>query len=440
MITVIGLILSVLLQLTAAVSALWLLKASRVRIAWVMISIALFFMGFRRVLEIFGLLGIETGPYLKQAGYWLGIATSAIMAVAVILIGRILYSLKRVERESKESENRFTTLFHNSSDEIYLADLKGNILEVNKVACETLKFSRAELLKMNFKDLKTPRYFSKVDENIALIMEKGTHVYDSEHVARDGKVISLEFKSRLIQYQQKDAILTIGRDTTERKQMERRILSAVINAEEKERDRVATEIHDGLGPLLSTIKLYVNELEDESNGPEERKELLGHTNELINEAISSSRSISNNLTPRIIIDFGLVKAVESFIKKINITQKIQIIFDNRNVHERMDQTTELILYRIITELINNTLKHAGAGKIEINLEIIDGRFQVTYMDDGKGFNKDQVLKDDNRGMGLKNITSRLESIKGTLRIHSRPGVGTLVVIETGLERMAHPPR
>jgi signal transduction histidine kinase len=289
---------------------------------------------------------------------------------------------------------------------------------------------------MNFKDLKTPRYFNKVDENIAKIVEKGTHVYDSEHVAKDGKIISLEFKSRFIQYQHKDAILTIGRETTERKQMERRILSAVINAEEKERDRVSREIHDGLGPLLSTIKLYVNELEDEGNGPEEKKELLTHTNELINEAISSSRSISNNLTPRMILDFGLVKAIESFIKKINITQKIKIIFENRNISERLDQTIELILYRIITELINNTLKHAEAGKIEIYLEILDGSLQVTYIDDGKGFDKDQVMRDENTGMGLKNISSRLESINGTLKIHTRPGIGTLVVIEIGTENLS----
>jgi PAS domain S-box-containing protein len=436
MITVIALSISVLLQIIAAISALWLLKASRVRIAWVMISVALFFMGFRRILEIYTILGGELSPQMKQVSYWLGITTSAIMAVSVIQIGRILYSFKRSDRYRQESENRFTTLFHNSSDEIYLADLKGNILEVNKVACDTLKYSREELLKMNFKDLKTPRYFNKVDENIARIVEKGTHVYDSEHVASDGKIISLEFKSRLIQYQEKDAILTIGRETTERKQMERRILSAVINAEEKERDRVSREIHDGLGPLLSTIKLYVNELEDEGNGPGEKKELLTHTNELINEAISSSRSISNNLTPRIILDFGLVKAVESFIKKINITQKVKIIFENRNINERLDQTFELILYRIITELINNTLKHAEAGKIEICLEILDGTLQVTYMDDGKGFDKELVMRDENSGMGMKNITSRLESINGSLMIHTRPGIGTLIVIEIGLENLS----
>jgi PAS domain S-box-containing protein len=403
-----------------------------------MISIALLFMAFRRVVEIFTIVQGDIDPYLKEAGHWLGVAVSAIMAVAVILITRILYSLKRSEMARMESENRFTTLFHHSSDEIYLADVKGNIIEVNQVACDSLGYSRKELMKLNFKDLKTPRFFGKVDENLRQIVSKGTHVYDSEHVAKDGKVISLEFKSRLIEYQGQEAILSIGRETTERKMMERKILSAVINAEEKERERVAREIHDGLGPLLSAIKLYVNEMEDEDSGPEEKKEMLAQTNELINEAISSSRSISNNLTPRIIIDFGLVKALESFIKKVNLGWKMNIIFENRNFPERLDQTIELILYRIITELINNTLKHANASKIEIYLEQPEDFLQVTYLDDGKGFDKDEALGRNDSGMGLKNIISRLESVNGTLKIHTSPGVGTLIVIEIGSENLVPP--
>ena len=125
-----------------------------------------------------------------------------------------------------------------------------------------------------------------------------------------------------------------------------------------------------------------------------------------------------------------------FIKKLNLSQKINIIFENRNFPERLDPTIELILYRIITELINNTLKHAGAGKIEIYLDKPEDNLQITYLDDGKGFDKEEALKNNERGMGLKNIISRLESVNGILKIHSRPGVGTLVIIEIGPENLA----
>ena len=99
--------------------------------------------------------------------------------------------------------------------------------------------------------------------------------------------------------------------------------------------------------------------------------MLKQTNELINEAISSTRSISNNLSPHLIMDFGLVKAVESFCKKVNLVQKIKINFENSLGAERFDQTIEIVLYRVITELINNTLKHAQASKIEISWKCME---------------------------------------------------------------------
>lgn len=432
MITLIGLISSALLELVAAVSALWLLRASRVKFAWIMIFVAFLFMSFRTIVEILTITRGEISPGLKFFSLWLGIIVSAIIAVAVIMIGRILHTLRHSEAERHELEARFTTLFHNSSDEIYLADPKGNLIEVNQVACDTLGFRREEFLKKNFKDLKTPKYYDTVEPNLKKILENGRHVYETEHVSKDGKVISLEVKSRVINYMGQEAIISIARETTERKEMERNILSAVIKAEEQERERISRDIHDGLGPLLSTIKLYVNELESGETEKEEKSEMLRQTNELINEAISGTRAISNNLSPHLILDFGLVKAVESFCKKVNLAQKTKINFESSLGEKRFDQTIEIVLYRVITELINNTLKHANAAKIEIYLEIIDGTLQLTYLDDGIGFDTEKALASDTSGMGLKNMVSRLRSINGNYRIHSRPGAGFLAVAEINL--------
>lgn len=405
------------------------MKVVRVKVAWTLIFIALIFMALRRVGEIYTITHGHLPEILKIISHWLGIFVSAIITIAVIMIGRILFTLKRTEEDRHELENRFTTLFHNSSDEIYLADLKGNLLEVNQVACDTLGFTREEFLKKNFKDLKTPKYYDTVEPNLKKIISQGRHVYETEHVSKDGKTISLEVKSRVINYMGNQAIISIARETTERNEMERSILNAVINAEERERERISKDIHDGLGPLLSTIKLYVNELESGDTEPEEKQEMLRHTNELINEAISSTRSISNNLSPRLIMDFGLVKAIESFCKKVNLVNKTRIDFDNNLVGERFDQTIEIVLYRVVTELINNSLKHAQAQKIEISLERLGEVLQLTYLDDGIGFDKEKVLNSDTGGMGLKNIISRLRSVNGNYRIHSRPGAGTLVVVE-----------
>jgi len=392
-------------------------------------------MAFRRVVEIVTITNGEIAPWLKIVSNWLGIFVSAIMAVAVFMIGRILFTLKHTQATGRELETRFTTLFHNSSDEIYLADLKGNLIEVNQVTCETLGFSRQELLQKNFKDLKTPKYFDTVEPNLVKIIENGRHVYETEHVSKDGKVISLEVKSRVINYMGQEAIISIARETTERKQMERNILSAVIKAEERERERISRDIHDGLGPLLSTIKLYVNELESGEFEPGEKSEMLKQTNELINDAITSTKAISNNLSPHLIMDYGLVKAVEAFCKKVNLAQKTQINFESSLGAVRFDQTVEIVLYRVITELINNTMKHANANKVEIYLEMIEQVLQLTYLDNGIGFEKDKVMEGETGGMGMKNIISRLRSINGNYKINSRPGAGVLVVVEINLGMM-----
>jgi PAS domain S-box-containing protein len=432
MITLLSVILSIVLLIIAFISALWLLKYAKNRIAWIFIAIAFIFMALRRVFNLIYFTGDELPGSLLLIENWLGFLVSLIMAVSVIGIARILYKYNRAEQEKEETEKQFSTLFHNSSDEIYLADPEGNFLEVNQVACESLGYTEDEFRHMNFRDIKSSKYLDKVSENIELILTRGQHTYETEHRAKNGRILSLEMKSRLINYKGNKAILSIARDITERKQLERKILRAVINAEEKERERIAGEIHDDLGPLMSTIKLYINELESEDLSEEEHADFLEKTNEIIDEAINSTRAIANNLTPRVIIDFGLVKAVESFCKKVNLAQKVNIVYET-GIRERFDQTIELVLYRVITELLNNSLKHAQAEKIEIYLEKIDQVLQLTYMDDGIGFDLNKVLNEDGGGMGLKNIISRLQSINGTYRIHSQQEVGTLVVVEIKLD-------
>jgi len=428
MIKLIALILASLLQIIAAGGAIWLIRISRARLTWAIIALAFIIGAVRPVLEL--VTYINTSEFTHpDIDTWLGLITAFILAVGVMIIGRMLNVLNKSEKIRRESEARFKTIFDNSSDEIYLAELNGKLIEVNQEACNTLGYTPEEFKRMRFHDLKTEKYLPTVDPNLEKIIANGNHTYETEHVARDGHVVFLEVKSRIIQYRGEKAILSIARDITERRNMEHRILRAVIDAEEKERERTAKEIHDGLGPLLSTIKLYMNESLADEASKKERLQMISETNELIDEAINSVRTISNTLTPRLIKDFGLVKAVEALCKKINNTQQIDISFKTSNLEGALDDITELILYRVVTELISNTIKHAKAGKIEINLDHIDDRLHLTYLDDGQGFDKDKVLNDEASGLGLKNIISRVQSVDGIIKIHSAPGKGTLVVAE-----------
>lgn len=341
------------------------------------------------------------------------IIVSMLIITGVYGIKRILKNVRNSERDLQASEKRFRELFNSSSDEIFLADFEGRFLEVNNEACRRLGYSRDEFLEMNFRDIKTPKYVDSVSINIETIRKNKTHVYETEHISKDKKIVYLEMNSRVVDYEGREAILTIARDITERKELERKILSATIETEERERKRFAKEMHDGLGPLLSTIKLYVNEMLSDEIEKEEKVKFVNYTNELIDDAISNIRTISDNLMPRLINEYGLVKAIESICKKINATGKVKIDFISKGFNGKLDQNIELVFFRVTEELINNTLKHANASNIKIFMCCENSKLDIEYHDNGIGCNINDVYTSSKAGIGVKNIISRIKSLNAT---------------------------
>ncbi len=332
----------------------------------------------------------------------------------------------------KESENKFRSIFNSTSDDILLIDTEMNIIEVNDQICETLRYTREELLTMKLIDLKTPNTIEKTIENNNLVLKLGKHSYESEHLTKTGEVIHVEMNCRLVEYKNIKYILIVSRNISERKKLERKILSAVIQAEEKERERLSKDLHDGLGPLLSALKIYLNELNSTDTDAKEKEEMSKYAVELVDEAIMSTRNISNNLMPRVMSDFGLVKAIESFCKKLNVTNRVTIKLDAQH-YTSCDQTLELIVYRVVNELLNNTIKHASAQQVHIALNVVNNEIVLIYEDDGIGFNFDVILNDAKTGMGLKNIISRVKSVDGTISQNSgSKGFSITIKIKTEL--------
>jgi len=213
-----------------------------------------------------------------------------------------------------------------------------------------------------------------------------------------------------------------------RQQAEQRVLNAIIFTEEKERQRLAKELHDGLGPLLSTVKMSVSAIKDTSfEGT--HKGIYENAIQAIEESISSLKEISNNLSPHILNNFGLRKAVLSFTEKIEQTGKIRIDFNSNLNKQRFENKVEVILYRTICELIINTINHAKAHKILISLDYEEPALKLHYLDDGTGFNFREILEGKSSGMGLNNIRSRIASLNGSFDVDSWPNEGIIVTIE-----------
>ena len=220
----------------------------------------------------------------------------------------------------------------------------------------------------------------------------------------------------------------IGLTERKRRVYERRILKAVIRTEEKERQRFSTELHDGLGPLLSSVKLSVSALE-RTSVDSRQKALIANTNQVIDEAVRSLRELSNNVNPNVLTNFGLARAVGSFLNKLSAFSRIKVHFSTNLKEKRFDADVEVILYRVVCEIVNNALKHASAEHINLCvMQTAADEINIIFEDDGVGFVPDDVLNNPDGGMGMSNIFSRISSLKGEVSIDSTPGRGTRIAI------------
>lgn len=206
-----------------------------------------------------------------------------------------------------------------------------------------------------------------------------------------------------------------------------RIINIVIHTEERERMRFSKDIHDGLGPLLSSAKMSVSALAG-TELSKEQKEIIDNTNLVIDEAVKSLKHISNNISPHILNNFGLERAIENFIKKFESICDLKINFKSNMKNVRLKNNIEVILYRIVCEMVNNTIKHSGASEANVLLMLNGGVLTLDYSDNGCGFIVENALENSS-GMGLSNIISRVESIKGEVKIDSNLGQGARFVIK-----------
>ena len=149
--------------------------------------------------------------------------------------------------------------------------------------------------------------------------------------------------------------------------------------------------------------------------------------DMIDTSIQELRRVAHNMMPEILLKYGLDEAVKEYCNKINATGLIKINYQSHGLENRVEKTEEIIVYRIIQELLNNILKHSGATEGFVQLVRQENRLNIVVEDNGRGFEVEHAAN--KKGAGLSNIRSRVDYLKGQLEIHSEPGKGTLVNIE-----------
>ena len=201
------------------------------------------------------------------------------------------------------------------------------------------------------------------------------------------------------------------------------LLNATFVAQEQERQRIGSDIHDDIGPLLSTIKLYLNKFRYTKSKEEVESEIKS-LNSQLDEIVQRIRIVAKDLVPVVLIEFGLISALEDLCSRINKSRSIRAELTSNIDELNLDDKTRLALYRIIQELCNNTMKHAEADFLSIEIDRIDQQLNITIMDNGKGFEPSKEFS----GLGLRNIKARVSLIEAMFNIKSYPKKGTIASI------------
>lgn len=221
---------------------------------------------------------------------------------------------------------------------------------------------------------------------------------------------------------------------------QRKLLNATIETQEKERQRIAKDLHDEVGAMLSVIKMGIAQFERKAKELPQAKEIAAETKENVTETINNVRRISKDLMPVALMKLGLAPALKGMFEKLQNIEGVEIEFKQSGEAIRLPSNVALGLYRVIQESLNNCLKHAEATKIECLLHYESSQLQLSFLDNGKGFDIEALKQseDSTRGLGLKSIESRVNMVGGQLKHTSAPGNGTQIEILLPLQGQVVP--
>ena len=215
---------------------------------------------------------------------------------------------------------------------------------------------------------------------------------------------------------------------TERNYLLEKRTETIMQAEEKERMRIARDLHDGVGQLLAAARMSLGNTLGKHNN---RKDFQS-TFEILEESIRELRAVSHNMMPNVLVKLGLVSALRQLTQNFNTNGKLDVDFQVIGVHERLDNRTETVLYRVVQEIFSNIIKHSEATKVNFQMIEHENELILIIEDNGKGYDTNLMSKSE--GIGLKNIITRVEYLNGSVIFDSSPQKGTSVIIEIPLNQ------
>lgn len=389
-----------------------------------------------------------------------------------------------------ESEGRYRQLFDNIEDALFLLSFEttggpGKFIEVNPAGIRSLGYTKEELRQLSLAQLTLPQKF----QDLASIMNQPQAdrrvLFEAVQVAKDGRRIPVEIKAHLFELEGTARVLAIARDITERKQAEDKIrqvqaelekrvqertaelsranrdlkleiaerqqaeqalresenelhllTAQLLSAEERERRRISSELHDELGQALTLLKFQIITLVDKQakNGAglkNESKVLIEH----VDEIIENVRRLARDLSPAVLEEMGLSSALRYLLEEFQeYHSTISYREDVDEIDTAFSQPTQISIYRIFQESLTNIYKHSRATQISVAAKKLDGQVAFAVQDNGQGFDVARVLAEGSaEGLGLAAMQERVRMIGGVLEVWSRAGQGTRISFTIPIE-------
>ncbi|NOZ74000.1 MAG: PAS domain S-box protein [FCB group bacterium] len=346
-----------------------------------------------------------------------------------------------------ETQRKYRRLFEQSQDAILISDAKGKIVDANLAAEQLFGYSKEELGTIDYHDL-----FPVAEE---------LHAFDTL-VGRNGQVTDFDITVVDQKGQMRECIISatlvkdedgnitgyqgIIRDVTQQKKMEselsylatnlrnreqvlKKLSSAILNAQEKERNRISRELHDEVGQAITAISLSLQVLRRQYSDDQEIQTHLDYCQKIAQHTSEKIHNFSRELRSTVLEDLGLQAALESQIHEFTRQTKVNVILDFNLDENLLPDELQLNLFRIVQEGLNNVAKHASAGQVRIVIDLSDGEIQLRLIDNGRGFNQSLLDTGHPMGLGILGMEERTLLFGGRMQIHSNPGQGTELHIQ-----------
>jgi PAS domain S-box-containing protein len=346
----------------------------------------------------------------------------------VVSVIRDITEQKNLEKRLRQSEKKYRHIFEDNPVPMWIFNpdtLK--FVEVNQAAINHYGYSEEEFLNMTLADIRPPEDVEAMKKDVKQHQGKKSYSEEWTHIKKDGTKIDVELSAASVQYGNEKYRLILVNDVTKQKRLQEKIIQSILEGEDRERKRIAHELHDGLGQYLVAANMNFESVKKEIDSlPEKRRNQFSTGLSHLKNGLHETRSIAYNLMPKTIADYGLVTALENMMRDFEKSTDIVFNFEHNCEGLQLKNQAEINIYRIFQEITSNAVRHSECSTINAKLQLKEDTLTILIEDDGIGAELNN--QDASKGLGLRSIKTRVNSLKGTLDIESQTGKGMTITI------------